>query len=111
YVALTLVAVVLLNAAPEVIYQRGTYGGLATIQESVSFLQANWLEWLLPNLVLGGALYAVWAYMPLAGLVGLVATTALGGALLHVGMLFRGHLFGELVGSSHRQRMFRYRTG
>src|SRR5262245_22296200 len=38
------VAAVLLSAAPEAIYQRGTYGGVATIQKSISFLQQQWIE-------------------------------------------------------------------
>jgi hypothetical protein len=108
-------AVVLLNAAPEVIYRSHTYGGLATIQRSVQFLQGNWLEWGIPNVLLLGGL---WLFqrdasrvMVLAfGAYGVVLGSVLLGGLLHVVMVFRGHLFVELDGSSHRQRMFRYRT-
>ena len=42
---LTLASLILLNPAPEVIYLRGTYGGLATVQRSVAFVQQNWIEW------------------------------------------------------------------
>ena len=57
---LVLAAVILLNAAPEVIYQRGSRGGLETVQRSVRFLQANWIEWGIPNLLV----LAAWCYVP-----------------------------------------------
>lgn len=113
--ALQLVALVLLNAVPEVIYQRHTYGGLATIQRAIEFLQANWLEWGVPNVLLLGGLWLVLT-QGLPGLVwqlgaiGTVVASILFGGLCHLVMVFRGYLFGELDGSSHRQRMFRYRT-
>ncbi len=113
-IALRLVALVLLNAVPEVIYQRHTYGGLATIQRAVQFLQANWLEWGVPNLLL---LFGLWLVLTDGlglvvelGKVGLVLWSIVFGSLLHLVMVFRGHLFAALDGSSHRQRMFRYRT-
>jgi len=113
-VALQLVALVLLNAVPEVIYQRHTYGGLATIQRAVQFLQANWLEWGIPNLLLLAVLWLVLKYglglVVDLGNAGLVLWSVAFGSLLHVVMVFRGHLFAALDGSSHRQRMFRYRT-
>jgi len=57
---LTLAVLILLNAAPEVIYQRGTYGGLETIQRSIRFLQENWIEWGIPNLLI----LAAWWFFP-----------------------------------------------
>lgn len=112
--ALQLVALVLLNAVPEVIYQRHTYGGLATIQRAVQFLQTNWMEWGVPNLVLLGLLWLVLqeglGLLGTLGMAGLVLWSIVFGSLLHLVMVFRGHLFAALDGSSHRQRMFRYRT-
>lgn len=109
--AINLLLLIVLNAAPEVIYTKGTRGGMDTIMTSVKFLQENWIEWFIPNLlILGGAFLfwtrvmwrlPEWSNLPL----GLAA-----GALFHVVMVFRGHLFQELDGSSHRQRMFRYRN-
>ena len=87
------------------IYEKGTYGGLATIQTSIEFIQHNWIEWYLPNVVIFGAIYAVIFQLriPYAGLL-------LAGVILHLGMIFRGNLFEALDGSSHRQRMFKYRN-
>jgi len=102
------VAAVLLSAAPEAIYQRGTYGGLATIQKSIAFLQQHWIEWLLPSFAFFLAFRWIPDVSPL-GALGLVATELLKGAVIHLGMVFRGHLFAALDGSTHRQRMFKYR--
>ncbi len=108
---LELAAIILLNAAPEVIYQRGSSGGLETAQRSIRFLQANWIAWGIPNL----AFLAVWWYLPrhplaLLGSLGWVLEGVVEGALLHLVMVFRGHLFAALDGTSHRQRMYRYRS-
>jgi len=108
-------AVVLLNAAPEVIYRNHTSGGLATIQRAVQFLQGNWLEWAVPNVLLLGALWLVDTQGrelldSALGYAGWVVGSVIVGGLLHLVMVFRGHLFAALDGSSHRQRIFRYRT-
>ena len=99
---------------PEVIYQRHTYGGLATIQRAVQFLQANWMEWGVPNLLLLALLWLAWrdglGLLMQVGTAGVVLWSIFFGSLLHLVMVFRGHLFAALDGSSHRQRMFRYRT-
>lgn len=111
--ALGLLAAVLLNAAPEVIYLKGSVGGLETIQRSIRFLQENWIEWFLPN---GLFIAAVW-YFPQLGIDPFSATSPralllgsgiAGGFVAHILMVFRGNLFQELEGSTHRQRMFRY---
>jgi hypothetical protein len=107
-----LAAFVLLNAVPEVLYQKGTYGGLATMQRTMQFIQENWIEWFVPNLLFGAGAWWVWTHLPMGGFgLGLVGFIIVGGALLHVLMVFRGHLFEVLDGSTHRQRMFRYRPG
>ncbi|MGA9526232.1 MAG: hypothetical protein WBV82_32530 [Myxococcaceae bacterium] len=103
---LTAVAAFAFNAAPEVIYQRRTYGGLQTLQESWSFLGENWLPWFVPNLPMIAGLLALTSLSPLSGLISWLVL----GPIAHVAMVFRGFLFRELAGSSHRQRMFRYRN-
>lgn len=96
------VALILLSAAPEAIYQRGTYGGLATVQKSISFLQQHWIEWLLPSAVF---VLLLWELPVLP----FFTEALLKGAIVHLAMVFRGHLFAALDGSTHRQRMFKYR--
>jgi hypothetical protein len=102
--AVWLVALVALNAVPEVLYLRATHGGMQTIAASWEFLKAQWIPWFAANapllLVLGAVAVAVQA--PLVG-------PLLTGAALHVAMVFRGHLFLALDRSSHRQRMFAHR--
>ncbi len=110
----TVMELVVFNAAPEVIYVKRSYGGLETIRRSFVFLQENWIEWFIPN---GLALAVVYfgiidsrfdflRHIPMRTLV----LTLVGGAALHVLMIFRGFLFELLEKSSHRQRMFRYHS-
>jgi hypothetical protein len=106
---LWLVAAIALNATPEVIYVRGTYGGVQTLRESWEFLKAEWLPWFAANVPLLVLWYALWQGLALA--LGGTLATFVGGALLHAVMVFRGHLFRALASSSHRQRMFRHGTG
>jgi hypothetical protein len=108
---LLLAVAILLNAAPEVIYQRGSHGGLETAQRSIRFLQENWIEWGIPNLLLLAIAYFAPSH-PLAALdpFGSIIESVVYGALLHVAMVFRGYLFAALDGTSHRQRMYRYRS-
>ncbi len=111
--ALDYVLIIALNTTPEIVYQKGTRGGLETIQRSFLFLQENWVEWFIPNgLVLGG----VFAIFSTGVMIGVfrgplaIAAPLVGGVLLHGYMVFRGFLFEALDGSTHRQRMFRYRN-
>jgi len=81
---------------------------------AVRFLQSNWLEWGVPNALLLAALWLVLGEAAVSlgvlGLPGVLVLSALVGGLFHLVMVFRGHLFAALDGTSHRQRMFRYRT-
>ncbi|MFL5271684.1 MAG: hypothetical protein ACJ79E_06440 [Anaeromyxobacteraceae bacterium] len=102
--AVWLVALVALNAVPEVLYLRATHGGMQTIVASWEFLKAQWIPWFAANaplLVVLGAIALV-VQAPVVG-------PLLSGAALHVAMVFRGHLFLALDRSSHRQRMFAHR--
>ncbi|MDX2010578.1 MAG: hypothetical protein SFW67_10325 [Myxococcaceae bacterium] len=108
----TLVKLIALNAVPEVIYQKGTRGGLETITRSFGFLQESWIEWFIPNGLLLGAVAAAFVLASsVAGVLGGVGVGLVAGVLLHVAMVFRGFLFEALDGSTHRQRMFRFRNG
>ena len=109
--ALTMMELVILNAAPEVIYLKRTSGGIETIQRSFAFLQECWIEWFVPNaLILGFVWLLINGTIPVAILpVPAITVPVLAGALLHVVMVYRGFLFQSLDGSTHRQRMFRFR--
>jgi len=112
-IAFNLVLLVALNTTPEVVYQKGTRGGLETIQRSFLFLQENWVEWFIPNGLVLGAVFAIFSTGMLVGVFRgplAIAAPLVGGVLLHVYMVFRGFLFEALDGSTHRQRMFRYRN-
>lgn len=101
---------VMLNATPEVIYLRGTYGGLETLGAAFRFLQENWIEWFAPHLLIAAVAYALFRFvLPVVVMVPFLFEI-LAGVLLHVVMVFRGNLFQALDGSSHRQRMFKYRN-
>lgn len=108
--AIWAVLFVLLNAVPEIIYRRGTYGGLAAIGESVAFVHEHWLIWLPPNLAVGAL---IWFGAPLLGALplGFVLGPALAGALAFAALIFRGHLFAAIDGTTARQRALRQRLG
>lgn len=111
---------ILLNPIPEVLYQRGTYG-FASITESAKFVQEHWIEWLIPHAIIGALLWqtapelvrilVVDTRSAIASMLVLSLPVAIiGGPLLHVFMVFRGHLFEALSSTSHRQRMYRFRA-
>lgn len=108
--ALSAVLFVILNAVPEVIYQKGIYGGLATISGSIEFIQQHWIEWFIPNVLVGAVIYfgarLLWP-LPFSALL----VPLLVGALVHATMVFRGFLFEALDGTTARQRALRYRLG
>ena len=117
---LNLILAIVLNPAPETIYQKGTRGGIDTITTSFRFLQENWIEWFLPPLAIGGIVYAITGQQHLLELVlnlvqvmvssswlGLIVFTV----VIHVGMVYRGFLYSVLDGTGHRQRLYRFRKG
>jgi hypothetical protein len=110
--AVALVELIALNAAPETIYIKGTRSGVDTIMASFQFLQEHWIEWFLPNgLLIAGAWLLVTRLTFVFPLVGALGLALAGGVLFHLVMVFRGQLYLALDGSTHRQRMYRYRTG
>jgi hypothetical protein len=140
--AVLLLAFLLLNPAPEVIYQIRHDSPLDVFKSSYEFVMEHWIEWFLPLVVL--LLPVVMSptglqeFVAISGRVGrgagldffqilILPFTLLGGWLTYVGihpeiqwllvllltppvamaiLLFRGHLFALLHGSSRRQRLF-----
>lgn len=143
--AFLLLLFLLLNPAPEVIYQVRHDSPLDVFKTSYDFVLEHWIEWFLPFVVL--ILPVVLSpsglreFFALSGRVGrgagldffqilILPFTLVGGWLSYVGiypdvqwlilllltppvataiLLFRGHLFALLYGSSRRQRLFAHR--
>lgn len=110
WIALTFVKLVALNAVPETIALKGTGSSIETIVRAFKFLEENWIEWFIPNLLLLGGVWLLMtqAALPLTGLTVLGLVT---GVFAHVFFVFRGFLYEALDGSTHRQRMFRFTNG
>jgi hypothetical protein len=112
YLLLRLGLFLLLNAVPEMIYQ-GRASGLELIGASYSFIVENWIEWLVPNLILFAAGYLFLNFFE-SLLFGLPAFVQLFGAAFMIGLLlayfmtFRGFLFSQLHGTTRRTRIYRY---
>jgi hypothetical protein len=105
---------ILLNPIPELIYQTRA-SGLGLISESYNFIVENWLEWLLPNIVLTIAGYLILNILNaittgLPGVVQVFIITVGMGLCVSYFMIFRGFLFAELYGSTRRSRAYRYKT-
>jgi hypothetical protein len=105
---------ILLNPVPELIYQTRT-SGLELLSASYNFIVENWLEWLVPNILITIAgfflmrlLYGVvWA---LPFFVQWFAIAFAFGLFLTYFMTFRGFLFAELYGTTRRSRAYRYKA-
>jgi hypothetical protein len=145
--AVLLLAFLLLNPAPEVIYQVRHDSPLDVFKTSYDFVMEHWIEWFLPFVVL--VLPVVLSpsglreFFALSSRVGrgagldffqllILPFTLLGGWMTYLGvhpdvqwllvllltppvamaiLLFRGHLFALLHGSSRRQRLFARQAG
>lgn len=104
-----LVALVLFNAVPELIYL-GHYPLMALLARSYQFIAANWIEWFPPNLLLVAGLVALRWFEPPSTLAFLVQSAAVA-LFVYFAMIVRGLLFIELDGSSRRSRIFRHKMG
>lgn len=105
---------ILLNAVPELIYQTRS-SGLELISDSYHFIVDNWLEWLLPNLIMTLAAYVILQILGaltlgLPALVQLFMVAVGTGLCLTYFMIFRGFLFAELHGTTRRSRTYRYKA-
>ena len=105
---------IIFNPVPELIYQ-SRVSGLALLSASYQFTVENWLEWLLPNLLVAvaGYLLRFWVYrlvFPLPFFLQYFLLEAAFGLFLTFLMIFRGLLFAELNGTTRRSRAYRYRA-
>jgi len=114
YFLIKLLLYILLNPVPELIYQTRA-AALELISASYNFIVENWIEWLIPNIILFAAGYLLLQLIEplLLGLPGFVALF-LYGLLAGLGLTyfttFRGFLFAQLNGTTRRSRLYRYRS-
>jgi hypothetical protein len=144
--AVFLLAFLLLNPAPEVIYQVRHDSPLDVFKSSYDFVLEHWIEWFLPFVVLMLPIVlspaGMGEFFALSGRAGrgagldffqilILPFTLLGGWMTYIGiqpdvqwllvllltppvamaiLLFRGHLFALLHGTSRRQRLFARRV-
>jgi len=135
--AIFLLLFILLNPAPEVIYQVRPGSPLDVIRLSYEFILQNWIEWFLPLALVitpfglsffftisermgRGALLdffqilalpfqllqAGFSYLGLPSIVSLTLVLVLTPLVTVAMLIFRGHLFAALNGSSRRKRAF-----
>ncbi|AOT68793.1 hypothetical protein [Geosporobacter ferrireducens] len=110
-----LAAFVLLNCLPEVIYQKHFMAG-ESFSYCVEFIKENWLDWFVPNILLGILFFALTGRALTANLLignSLIRPSINGIIFYLVGQLFlsfimiyRGLLFQALSGSTRRKRMY-----
>jgi len=114
YFLIKLVLYIVLNPVPELIYQTRT-SGPELISASYHFIVENWLEWLLPNILLAAAGYFLLGLIEpllfgLPGFLYLFIYSFIVGLGLTYFMTFRGFLFAELHATTRRSRLYRYRA-
>lgn len=112
YWVLPLVILLLLNPLPEAIYIKDR-DPLDTILYTFGFMKENWLNWLIPNIIFMLLIYTftngIFNSEFLrrgSGGIGWFIMLIASGAVISVGMLYRGHLFVLLNGSTRRKRQF-----
>lgn len=106
-----LAVVVVLNPLPEIIYQTN-YMDLGAIGASYEFMKENFIEWLVPNIILLGAIYYLFNGNMLSFSVYAVSVVSIvkyiaGLFLLLFTMVFRGILFRFLNESTRRSRVYK----
>ena len=114
YFLIKLALYILLNPVPEFIYQTRA-SGIELISSSYNFIVENWIEWLIPNILLLAVGYFFMALFEplifgLPGFVALFLYAFIVGLGLTYFMTFRGFLFAELHGTTRRSRLYRYKS-
>jgi len=114
YFCIQIALYILLNPVPELIYQSHT-SGLELLGASYNFIVENWIEWLIPNILLAIGGYALLRLFEslLFGLPAFIQVFLYSfglGLFLTYMMTFRGFLFAELHGTTRRSRIYRYKA-
>lgn len=111
-----IVLLILMNPLPETVYLK-SYSSWDSILNSLEFMQENWFDWLLPNIIFSILLYIISGKI-LTGIfnthialsmnmttIGIIKYL-LGQFIFSVMMIYRGHLYKLLSSSTRRKRMF-----
>jgi len=114
YFLIKLALYILLNPVPEFIYQ-SRVSGIELIGSSYNFIVENWIEWLIPNILLLAVGYVLLGLIEplifaLPGFVALFLYAFIVGLGLTYFMIFRGFLFAQLHGTTRRSRLYRYKS-
>jgi len=114
YFLIKLALYILLNPVPEFIYQSRA-SGIELIGSSYNFIVENWIEWLIPNILLLAVGYVLLGLIEplifaLPGFVALFLYAFIVGLGLTYFMIFRGFLFAQLHGTTRRSRLYRYKS-
>jgi hypothetical protein len=113
---LRIIALVLLNALPETIYQK-SYAYYENLLYAFEFIKENWINWFLPNIIFFAALYFLTdtiytelftIYIGLPGEISLesIIRYIIAQSIFSFMMIYRGYLFKLLSTSTRRKRMF-----
>lgn len=109
---------ILFNALPEAIYLKN-YIPMDTIRYSLEFMKENWIQWLLPNILISLIFYLIFGSLNnfirsgLGSLDGAFVIEGLlraliGQVFLGLFMIYRGNLFYILSNSTRRNRAYKY---
>ncbi|MFS8541115.1 MAG: hypothetical protein LOD89_03380 [Tissierellales bacterium] len=113
---LRIIALILLNALPETIYQKN-YSVYENVLYTFEFIKENWINWFLPNIIFFAALYFLTdtiytelftIYIGLPGEISLesIIRYIIAQSIFSFMMIYRGYLFKLLSTSTRRKRMF-----
>lgn len=114
YFLIKLALYILLNPVPEFIYQTRA-SALELISASYNFIVENWIEWLVPNIVLFAVGYVLLdliepLFFNMPTFLALFLYSFIVGLGLTYVMTFRGFLFAQLHGTTRRSRLYRYKA-
>ena len=118
---LMILVFIALNPLPEVIYLKGR-SGLDSVRYSFEYMKENWVEWLIPNIVLLGLIYVTTGTLVtqlfstginlsfnVFSIKG-IALYLVGQTIFSFTMIYRGVLMEILSTSTRRKRMFMRNT-
>lgn len=111
-----LIIIILLNPLPEVLYIK-SYSPWDSILDAIKFMEENWINWLVANIIFYALIFVVTgnimsglfnthtSFSMIFNLKGIILYL-LGQLIFSFMMIYRGHLYKILNGSTRRKRMY-----